>query len=588
MEEATVEKPSTTIDQLAQELPEQMVPCNLIDADFNYRRRMKQDKLLDLRSSIKALGGLMYPVFLRCKPDGRYQLLVGNRRYHAVVAEFGPEALIKAKVLDVNDEQAIALMLSENGARDDPSVIEEAEGAKRMLGACNGNREEAAARLGWDPKKLDKRLALMNASQSVRDAYLDDHIGVAHVELLAAFRREVQDNIIAKLKEGGQWPTVQQLKTMAAKALFSLEVAIFDRTQCNGCQHNTGFQQAMFEASFDGSNCTNGQCYEKKTEATLETRRDKLQETYQVVRIVRVGDNDTVTALKADGPKGVGAAQAQACRGCGDFGACVSAVPDQLGKTFTDVCFNPTCNKEKVEAEKARQAAAAKAAEPASEAPPPAAAGEAGSKADPTPTRVAKAPAAAPATAPSTNSIRPVLKEYREEIWRAIFNRAAKKLPAKTSRALLIGVLLTRPSFVDNHAAVTVINEALGDLGKLGTSNGAFKTLAALLKLDQEQLAIGLQALPAHLTKDTPINEIVGFLKALEIRIEDWWKLNAEFLDVLTKSEIEAVCQEVGLAKAAGKTFDSLKGKPKKEFIDAMLKVEGFNYQGVVPKLMRW
>ena len=323
-----------------------LIPVSQVKEGFNYRRRYNADKMASLRESIK-IQGLIQPVTVRKLDDG-YQLIAGGRRFRAVVEEFGPQATIKAEVRTMTDAEATAAMLAENNEREDPSIIEDAEGASRMLGLCNGDREEAARRLGWTRNKMDRRLAVMNAIQAVRDAYLDDKILVGHVEILAALRKEVQERVIETMLKSDRKITVDELKAMAEQSLQSLEAAIFDRAECNGCQFNTGMQQAMFETSFSGTRCTNKECYQGKTEAELQIRAKALADTYQVVRIVRVGDNSTVTPLRAEGAKGVGDAQALACRTCADFGACVSAVPDKLGNVYKDVCFNKTCNDDKV------------------------------------------------------------------------------------------------------------------------------------------------------------------------------------------------------------------------------------------------
>ena len=319
------------------------IRADMIDADFNYRRRYKPEKMASLQADIRARG-IIQRVIVRPRDNGRFQLVVGNRRYRAFVAEFGQEAAVKSEVRLLSDAEATAMMAAENGEREDPSIIEDAELASRMLGVVKGDRDEAARRLGWERKKFDRRVALMNATQPVRDAYLDDKIGVGHVELLAALRKEVQDRVISVFREKDQWPTLDQLKALAEQSLQSLEAAIFDRTECNGCQYNTGFQQAMFDTSFEGSRCTNKECFGKKTEAELEARQTKLKDTYQVVRIVRPGDNSTVIALRAEGKRPVGAEQAAACRTCANFGACVSGVPDSLGKVYEEVCFDQACN----------------------------------------------------------------------------------------------------------------------------------------------------------------------------------------------------------------------------------------------------
>ncbi|TWO71564.1 PRTRC system ParB family protein [Caenimonas sedimenti] len=566
---------------------EVLVSCSEIDADFNYRRRMNAEKMTSLRADIKARG-LMYPVFLRRKPDGRHQLLVGNRRFKAFTAEFGIDAKIRSKIFVLTDEQALAMMMAENGEREDPSAIEEAEGAARMLGHCNGDRHEAAARLGWDRPKLNRRLALMNAIQAVRDAYLDSKIDLGHVEILAALRKEVQERVITVMLAQEKMATVEQLKQMAAQSLQNLDSAIFDKAECTNCQFNTAEQQALFTESFEGRRCTNKECFGKKTEGELEKRRLALVDTYQVVRIVRPGDNATVVPLRADGKRPVGPEQAAACRSCGDFGAFVSALPDAFGTEFKDMCFNVTCNDAKVEAHRAAQKAAEQPPDQGAAGASQAHAGGAQTEPDddeaqnnPKPTR------STPTRSASANSIRGAIKEYREQVWRVVFERMAVKLPVEKNRALLIAVIAHRATSLDGSKAMGQVNKALGtDVPLVGTKTE--KLMRALLKFDKEQLGKAFQVLPAHVRSDMPIEDIVGLLKGLDVQIEQFWKLNETFLDVLTKSEIDAVCQEIGLAKAAGKTYGSLRNGSKKEYVAAMLKVEGFNYTGAVPKMIRW
>lgn len=557
-----------------------LIPVSAVKEGFNYRRRYNAEKMASLRESIK-LQGLLQPVTVRQLDDG-YQLIAGGRRFKAFVEEFGPQSEIKAEIRVMTDAEATAAMLAENNEREDPSVIEDAEGAARMLGLCNGDRDEAARRLGWTRNKLDRRAAVMNAIQPVRDAYLEDKILVGHVEIFAALRKEVQQRVIEMMLKADRKITVDELQKMAEASLQSLDAAIFDKTDCARCQFNTGEQQAMFDTSFSGSRCTNRECFQAKTEDELQARAKQLADTYQVVRIVRPGDNNTVTTVRAAGDKGVGEEQAKACRTCANFGACVMGTPTALGKVITDACFNTTCNDEKVaantkavKAAQLAQANEAPKAQPAAGATPPnVAAGKAAGKTQ----------AAPKATASSDQ--RTAVKEYREAIWRAIFKRAAEKLPVIQNRALLVAIVLHRPSDLDSHGSRDAVQKALGNQLQSGVNTETL--LGNVLALDQAGLATALQNLAANVSKTASINDVTGYLKALDIKIESYWKLNETFLDILTKTEIDAVCIELGLADAAGKHYDKLKNGPKKDFVKGMLEVQGFQYVGAVPALMRW
>jgi len=570
-----------------------LVPRKRVRTGFNYRRRYDPARLMELADDIKSKGRLIYPPTVRPiqgDPEFDFELVIGGRRWISFGMAMGEDTDTPVVVEEMTDAEAVGLMLSENFQRENPSIIEEAECAARMLGLCSGDRDEAAGRLSWDRKLFDKRLALMNATQSVRDAYIENHLDVGHVEILAAFRKDVQDNIIGKLRQTNTWPTIAQLKAMAEQALCNLDAAIFDRTECQGCQHNSGYQQQMFEVSFEGSKCANKPCYEAKTEGELEKRRAALTSDYQVVRIVRPGENHTLIPLRAEDDKnvqGVGPEQALACRTCGDFGACLSAVPDKLGKTFKDICFNKSCHDEKVKAfKKQQEATAPEQQETSGDAKAPTTNAKASNRASAPAAKQSSTQASAPKASPAT--LRNAIKEYREQIWRKVFRRAVLKLTVMPSRAVLAAVLLYRSSYIDGSAAAEAINKALGtDLSRI-SSNATHRLLSELLGFDQQKLATVFNHLAASVTQDMPIDDLVGLLNALGVRIEDHWKVNETFFDILTKTEIDAVCKEIDLDKGAGKTYTSLVNGPKKDFVAAMLKVDGFAYEGAVPKMMRW
>ena len=114
------------------------------------------------------------------------------------------------------------------------------------------------------------------------------------------------------------------------------------------------------------------------------------------------------------------------------------------------------------------------------------------------------------------------------------------------------------------------------------------KSLQALEQLDDKQLSEVLGHVAAQLSNDADIESIVDALKFFDVKISDYWKLTKDFLNVLTKSEIEAVADELKLKQAigsgAGKLFNGSKG----DLIEKLLKVEGFEYRGAIPKILQW
>lgn len=89
--------------------------------------------------------------------------------------------------------------------------------------------------------------------------------------------------------------------------------------------------------------------------------------------------------------------------------------------------------------------------------------------------------------------------------------------------------------------------------------------------------------------KDIEERRLREGMAVLGVRVQDYWKLNAEYLGLLTKSEIEALAAEIGLKDVMGE--EGLKkalALKKDQAVAALLGVEGFAYEGVVPKAMRY
>lgn len=547
-------------------------------------------EMASLEASVAAQG-VHTPILLRpMQEPGHYQIVAGERRFRAAKAVFGVDGEIPARVKPMTDDEADAAALTENIERAPMTHVEEAEAAARVLGNCQGNRDEAAKRMGWSRSTLDKRLSLMYATDNVRKALQEGKIMLGHAELLAVCRKESQDATIELLLKQDKMMTVAELKAHIDKAALDLDKAIFGKEDCAACVHNSGNQSALFAEAISGGRCTNKACFEAKTEAELDARANALREDYQVVRIARPGENHTLITLVAEGAKGVGAEQAQACRVCKNFGAVVSALPDKLGVTYKNVCMDVPCNTTMV----AKRVEAEKAALAASQPTPP---GEntggsegtsekgsqsAAKKGESNPPGKTKTEAAPTYPEPSNR-----IKEYREKLWRAIFKRVVGKLSIPENRMVLLALCMTSPGKINASA----IEKDLSETIKLSTLEGPGSALKKLRALDQSQLGAALQTIAANVS-DGPmgleIKEIVSMLKTFDAKIAEHWKVSADFFNLLTKNEIDAVCAEIGITQAMGGDYAKARNQGKDDYIKAILSIADFDYRGRIPKLVTW
>lgn len=144
--------------QLGEELRE--LPVELIVPNPNQpRRHFDQDALNALAGSLSERG-VLQPVLVRPMPDGRYELVAGERRWRAAQAAGLEEipALVRAR----DDAAALELALIENMAREDLNPIEEARACEALVEELGLTREQVAKRVGRSRVALSNLLRLLD------------------------------------------------------------------------------------------------------------------------------------------------------------------------------------------------------------------------------------------------------------------------------------------------------------------------------------------------------------------------------------------------------------------------------------------
>ncbi|WP_430231730.1 PRTRC system ParB family protein [Paraburkholderia tropica] len=536
----------------------------------NPRKYFDPSKMAEMIESVRTQG-IIQPVLVRPLEDGSHELVAGERRVRAAREAHGDDYAMPVVIRAMDEFTARSLALVENIQRDDMAPSEEAVAGAEIVGLCQGDRDEAARQIGWSRSMLDSRLALMNCSPSVLEALNTRTIKLGHAELFAAFTKEQQDKILPVVVKEGH--TVADLKSVLERAACSLNAAIFDKSDCAGCQHNSAAQAEMFGESIGTGNCTNRNCYNEKTEKQLDATAAGLRDEFQTVRIVRPGDNHTRIQLVADGAKGVGVEQAKACYGCQNFGAAVSGLPDSLGKVYKGQCFDTVCNMKKVAAriksEKPETPAAKATASSGSSKASSAATGD-------------KPSATAPEATAVAESDR--VKTYRVALWRKALRREVSQDPALARRYLLAIVATGQARSIEAGPLNTIWERLIDDKPSVGDFGKAAVAAAALDADNEARLMIAV-TMSAIQGVDVPY--LTSMCRHHKLDLTKHWKLDKEFLELVTKSEMKVVADELGLRKAMGDDFRKVFAKSKSEVIAALLSVDGFDYTGKVLKVLK-
>lgn len=548
------------------------IPLSQIVVGNNPRRFFDPAEMNELVSSVREKG-VIQPILVRPLNDG-FQVVAGGRRYAAAKQAHGDDYEIPVVVRDLTDAEAEELALIENVQRADMSPAEEAEAAAKILARCDGDREEAAKRLGWTRSTLDKRLALMNCAQPVRDALVERKIKLGHAELIAGLSKDKQEGVLNALLKAPELVSVVELKVQIQKLANALSAAIFDKTDCAGCPHNSGNQQALFGEAVDDGHCTNRDCWNTKTDEALEAKKESLKDEFPEVRIVRPGENFTVIKLVAEGATGVGEEQAQACRSCGKFGAAISAVPGKVGNVFRGLCFDAECNTQKVKAQQESTLAAAKAVaeKTVGEGATTSAASNAGSAGK----SVQKAEKKQTEVQDSTR-----VKDYRVKVWRKALAKHLASNPQQNERVLIALAMAGEGRNISDKTVKTIF-KALTQQDAPATG-GPDAIYVLLAEASDEVVQKLIRTLAPSVAEGIDEYKLVALMKTLQVDLAAYWKLNDEYLNLLTKSEIEVIAEQVGIKEHLGKDFAKLMAGKKDEIVKKILTVDGFEYAGKLP-----
>ena len=188
---------------------------DIIPNRFQPRLSFDEDALNELAKSIRQ-HGIIQPLVLR-KVGNKYEIIAGERRFKA--SFIAGLTKVPAVVIDLNDNESAEVAIVENIQRRNLSALEEAKSYKKLLDRGYLTQEELATRMGKTQGAISNKLRLLNLSNEVQEALLNNEISERHarsllkvedeeeqVELLRTIIRERlnvrdTDKLIESLKE---------------------------------------------------------------------------------------------------------------------------------------------------------------------------------------------------------------------------------------------------------------------------------------------------------------------------------------------------------------------------------------------------
>ncbi|MFF2362057.1 ParB/RepB/Spo0J family partition protein [Streptomyces sp. NPDC058122] len=177
------------------------------------REIFDEDALAELVTSIKEVG-LLQPVVVRQVGSGRYELIMGERRFRAC-REAGLEA-IPAIVRATEDEKLLLDALLENLHRAQLNPLEEAAAYDQLLKDFNCTHDQLADRIGRSRPQVSNTLRLLKLSPSVQRRVAAGVLSAGHARaLLAVDDSEEQDRLAHRIvAEGLSVRAVEEIVTL--------------------------------------------------------------------------------------------------------------------------------------------------------------------------------------------------------------------------------------------------------------------------------------------------------------------------------------------------------------------------------------
>ena len=185
------------------------IPSDLIDPNpFQPRLSFDETALQELSDSIRTLG-LIHPITVRRKGNGRYQIISGERRYRACI--LAGMTTIPSYIHAASDQGMLEMAIVENIQRENLDPIEIALSFQRLMDECNLTQEQMADRVGKKRASVANQLRLLKLPAKVQHDLKVGLVSVGHAKVLLGIEDpEIQEALCDLIVKNGL--SVRQLE----------------------------------------------------------------------------------------------------------------------------------------------------------------------------------------------------------------------------------------------------------------------------------------------------------------------------------------------------------------------------------------
>ena len=162
---------------------------DLTPGQYQPRKKMYRDTLEELAQSIKQQG-VIQPLVVRRLASGRYEIVVGERRWRA--AQMAGLTTVPAVVRDLNNNETAKIALIENLQREDLNALDQARGLQRLQKEFNLSQESLGEAVGKSRTAVANLLRLLKLSSEVQELLEQGKLEMGHARALLSLDENQQ------------------------------------------------------------------------------------------------------------------------------------------------------------------------------------------------------------------------------------------------------------------------------------------------------------------------------------------------------------------------------------------------------------
>lgn len=144
--------------------------ADLSPSPYQPRLDFDREALEALSQSVREKG-VLQPLLVRERENGKYEIIAGERRFRAASMAGLTEVPVIVKSMD--DKEVLEVALVENLLRENLSAIEEAEGLQRLIDEFSHTQEALSQIIGKSRSHIANTLRLLSLPASVRQMIRD-------------------------------------------------------------------------------------------------------------------------------------------------------------------------------------------------------------------------------------------------------------------------------------------------------------------------------------------------------------------------------------------------------------------------------